>query len=76
MGRKYRGAYIAIILFALRDILKTAAKKRMIQVVPEFELAGVEGKKRGRLIREEAALLFARKWIFPSISSVNISAKT
>lgn len=61
-GRKYSGSFINKILFALRDIMKTAYKKQLIQVIPEFELAGVNEKQRGRLTRSEASQIFAFKW--------------
>ncbi|MCP4129379.1 MAG: tyrosine-type recombinase/integrase [bacterium] len=61
-GKKYSGAFTNKILFALRDILKAAAKKNLIKSIPEIELAEVKEKHRGRLSQHETELLFSFQW--------------
>ena len=61
-GRAYSGATVNKILFALRDILKAAAKKRLIQAVPEIELAGEQERLRGTFTREEVRKIFSITW--------------
>lgn len=58
----FSGSYINKILTSLREILKSAYKKALIQSLPEIELAALDEKRRGRLTRQEVAKIFSFDW--------------
>jgi integrase len=58
----FSGSYANKVLTTLREVLKAAYRKSLIHVLPEFELANVEERRRGKLTRHEVRKIFSFEW--------------